>query len=284
MRVLREPLLHFLVLGALIFGAFALRADRQGAPADRIVVGPGEIEHLASGFARTWQRPPTPAELDGLIDDYVRDEVYYREGVALGLERDDTVVRRRLRQKMEFLVEDATEGPPPSDDVLQTFLAAHPERYRREPELSFRQVFVNPDRRGDRARDDAEALLARLAAAGPAVDTAALGDPIMLPADLDQVGPSEVARVFGDAFADRVAALELSRWSGPVESGYGLHLVFVRSRSEGRLPPLADVRNAVARDVTAAERKRMVEAAYRQLRTRYEVVIERPGEDAVAGR
>jgi hypothetical protein len=265
MRVLREPLLHFLVLGALIFGAFALRADRQGAPADRIVVGPGEIEHLASGFARTWQRPPTPAELDGLIDDYVRDEVYYREGVALGLE-------------------DATEGPPPSDDVLQTFLAAHPERYRREPELSFRQVFVNPDRRGDRARDDAEALLARLAAAGPAVDTAALGDPIMLPADLDQVGPSEVARVFGDAFADRVAALELSRWSGPVESGYGLHLVFVRSRSEGRLPPLADVRNAVARDVTAAERKRMVEAAYRQLRTRYEVVIERPGEDAVAGR
>jgi len=284
MRLLREPLLHFVLLGALIFAVFAARGERGRSRPDRIVVGAGQIEHLADGFARTWQRPPTSAELDGLVDDYVREEIYYREAMVLGLERDDTVVRRRLRQKMEFLVEDATAGPPPSDADLEAYLSAHPDSFRVEPELTLRQVYVSRDRRGRGAEYDARALLARLTAAGPDVAIDQLGDPLMLPDELTGASRGEVARVLGDDFAAALADLPIGRWTGPVESGFGLHLVLLRARTAERMPALDEVRDAVAREVQAANRKQMVERAYAALRARYEVVVERPTGDAVATR
>ncbi len=282
-RLLREPLLHFFALGALIFLASSLGHDRPDERSTRIVVTRGQIAHLADGFARTWQRTPTAAELDGLVDEYVRDEIYYREGMALGIERDDSVIRRRLRQKMEFVVEDAAAGPPPSDAELQRYLDAHPDAFRRAPEVSFRQVYLDRDRRGAGAADEARALAARLRRSGPDFDTQGLGDAIMLPSDFDHVGDDEVARTFGDGFADALAALPISEWTGPIESGYGLHVVFVRNRTAGRVPALAEVRDAVARELTAAARTAMIEKAYAGLRARYEVVIEPPtAENAVA--
>jgi hypothetical protein len=285
-RVLREPLVHFLALGALIFLIAALRAalPASATAERRIVITAGDVQHVADGFARTWQRPPTAAELAGLVDEYVRDEVYYREAVALGLERDDTVVRRRLRQKMEFVVEDAVTGAPPSDAALQAYLDAHADTFRREPEISFRHVYLDRDRRGAAVADQARALVARLARAGPDFDTAALGDAILLPSDFDHVPASEVSRTFGDEFATALASLPVSTWSGPIASGYGVHVVFVRNRTPGRVPPLAEVRDAVARELGAATRKDMVERAYAALRARYEVVVEPAARAAVAAR
>lgn len=275
-RLLREPLLHFFALSGLIFLFAALRTvpDDPSGSRHRIVVTAGDVQHLSDGFARAWQRPPTPGELRGLVDDYVRDEVYYREAIALGLERDDAVVRRRLRQKMEFVVEDAVAGPPPTDADLQAWLDAHPDDFRREPEVSFRQLYLDFDRRGAHADDDARALVARLARAGPDFDTKGLGDSIMLASDFDHVTESEVATTFGDAFARTLATLPISEWRGPIASGYGLHVVFVRNRTPGRVPALAEVRDAVARELTTATRKRMIDDAYAALRQRYDVVVE----------
>jgi hypothetical protein len=284
-RLLGEPLLHFFVLGAGLFGLFALVGGPFGDRRARIVVTPGQIEHLATTFARTWQRPPTPLELDALIDDHIRDEVYAREAATLGLDRDDLVVRRRLRQKMEFLTEEAEASAPPSDDELAAFLAAHAERYRVEPRLAFRQVYLSRDRRGEQAEADARAALARLAGAGPDAEVSTLGDPLLLPDDVRLSSRSEIARLFGEQFARRLLEAEPERWVGPIESGYGVHLVYVREREDGRTPPLREVRDAVLRDWEAEQRQAMLEAAYRKLLEHYVVTVERPDTgDRVAAR
>jgi hypothetical protein len=275
-RLLAEPLLHFFILGAALFGLFGLLGRPFGDRRQRIVVTPGQIEHLANTFARTWQRPPASLELDALIDDHIRDEVYAREAMALGLDRDDVVVRRRLRQKMEFLTEEAGATTPPSDDELAAFLAAHAERYRVEPRLAFRQVFLSADRRGERAEADARAALARLAGAGPDADVSTLGDPLLLPDDVPLSSLSEIARLFGEPFSARLLETEPGRWVGPIESGYGVHVVYVRQREGGRTPALSEVRDAVLRDWEAEQRKAMLEAAYRKLLDHYAVTVERP--------
>jgi hypothetical protein len=284
MKLLREPLMHFFALGVLVFVLSAIVRERTGTERGRIVVTPGQIEHLAIGFARTWQRPPTAAELDGLIDDYVREEICYREATAMGLDRDDTIVRRRMRQKLEFITEDAAALTATEED-LQGYLRQHPEAFRTEARLSFRQLYVSPDRAGRDAADEARALLTRLAGAGS--DVTLRGDSLMVPDSFDLAAQSEVARLFGEAFAARVAELEPGRWAGPVQSGYGWHVVFVRARIDGHVPELALVRDAVQREWLAERRKTVVEATYQKLRERYDVVVERPvvsGSDAVAAR
>ena len=165
----REPLVHFLAIGALLFLVFNWRGG-GGPSSNRIVITPGQIDSMVAGFGRTWQRPPTEQELKGLVDDYVREEMATREAMALGLDRDDTVIRRRLRQKLEFVAEDTIDAAPATDAELQAWLDAHPETFRTEPQVAFRQVYLSPDRRGAAVDADARALLAQLSAAGPSVD------------------------------------------------------------------------------------------------------------------
>jgi hypothetical protein len=276
-RLLGEPLAQFFLLGAALFGLHALLGSPDESASPRIEVTAGQIDHLATTFARTWQRPPTERELQALIDDYVREEIYAREAAALGLDRDDVVIRRRLRQKMEFLTEETAAPAAPTDADLQAWLAQHPDAYRVEPRLAFRQLLVSRDRRGDAAEADARALLERLKGTGPdgALDVA--GDSILLPRDVPLSSESEIARQFGEGFAAALAESATGKWVGPIESGYGLHLVFVQRREEGRLPALDEVRERVARDWTSARRQEAIEAAYRKLRDRYTVVIARGG-------
>jgi hypothetical protein len=170
--LLRQPLNDSLLLGEPPFLFFEWRGS-GGPTSSRIAITPGLVEHLASGFGRTWQRPPTDAELKGLIDDYVKEEIATREAVAMGLDRDDTIIRRRLRQKLEFLVEDAASSAPPTDAQLEAWLEKHPQSFRAEPQLAFRQVYVSPERRGASATKDAEKLLARLRAKGKDATTRA---------------------------------------------------------------------------------------------------------------
>jgi hypothetical protein len=286
MQLLREPLLHFLLLGAMLFGGFALLGDRSSARPSQIVVTPGHIEHLTVSFARTWQRPPTAQELAGLIDDYIREEVLYREAVAMGLDRDDTIVRRRLRQKLEFLTEEAAEMAPPSEAELHAFLQQHAEAFRVEPRLAFRHVYLRRDRRGAAVDAAAAQLLAQLSTGDAVTDPAALGDPFLLPPEFALSSRSEIARLFGDTFATQLQHLDPGRWTGPIESEYGLHLVFVRERVDGRVPALAEVRQAVQREWLAARRKDVNEQFYQRLRARYTVVVEQPqaaGDNAPTG-
>lgn len=274
----REPLVHFLLLGAALFLWYAWSGGGAGPGSNRIVLTSGQIDYLATGFQRTWQRPPTEAELKGLIDDWVKEEIATREAMAMGLDRDDVVLRRRLRQKLEFLVEDVVDQAPPSQAELESWLATHADAYRSEPQVAFRQVYVSVDRRGEGAEAEARRLLAELERMGDAAPVDELGDRLMLPSEVPLVDRREVASTFGQAFADEVLKLEPGRWSGPLQSGFGLHLVFVTERVEGRLPSLDEVRPAVERDFSAERRKEQLAALYQRLLEKYTVVIERKGE------
>jgi hypothetical protein len=260
----------------VLFGVFAWVGDRGSARAGHIVVTPGHLEHLTVSFTRTWQRPPTAQELTGLIDDYVREEVLYREAVAMGLDRDDTIVRRRLRQKLEFLTEETAETAAPSDEELQSFLQQHSDTFRIEPRLAFQHVYLSRNRRGDAAHATARQLLVQLSTVDAATDPTAFGDPFLLPPEFALLSRSEIARLFGDAFATQLQHIEPGRWAGPIESAFGLHLVFVRERVDGRVPALAEVREAVQREWFAARRKAVHEQFYQRLRARYTVVVEQP--------
>lgn len=271
--LLREPLVHFVAIGAAIFLGSHWYGD-AGPGGTRIAITSGQIEHLAAGYTKAWQRPPTEAELKGLIDDWVREEVAVRQAFATGLDRDDTVIRRRLRQKLEFLVEDAAEVAPPSDRELEAWLGAHADAFRVESRIAFRQVYVSPDRRGRAADADARAILGRLDAAGPAAPIDDAGDPTMLPQEIELSGERDIDRVFGEGFARRIEASAKDQWTGPIKSGYGLHLVLVREFIGGSLPDLATVRAQVEREFLEDRRKRQLAAMYQRLLAKYTVVVD----------
>lgn len=277
--LLREPLVQFLILGGLLFAFFEWRGGGSGPGSSRIVITPGLVEHLASGFSRTWQRPPTEAELKGLIDDHVKEEIATREAIGMGLDRDDTVIRRRLRQKLEFLVEDTVDQAPVSDADLRAWLDAHPDAFRPEPRLAFRQVYVSPERRGAGARADAERILARLRAGGPDARIDRLGDPSMLPSERPLEPLREVSRTFGEEFARTLAGITPGEWTGPLESPYGLHVVLIRERVEPSKPELSEIRPMVEREVLTERRKKELASLYERLLEKYTVSIEMPKDE-----
>jgi hypothetical protein len=272
-RWVREPLVQFMATGLLLFLFFAWRGD-NGPNSSRIVITQGQIDALAAGFAGVWQRPPTGPELKSLIDDFVREELAIREAMRMGLDRDDVIIRRRLRQKLEFLVEDNITASPPTDAELQAYLNQHPDKFRTEPQVAFQQVFLNPIRRHATITHDAKVLLARLAATDAATDVKMLGDPLMLPSEMPLSTRSDVSRLFGNAFADEVLKLKPGRWAGPIRSAYGLHLVFASEQVEGRLPSFAQIRPLVEREVLSERKSRELNAMYDRLLEQYRVTIE----------
>jgi len=275
-RILREPLLHFLILGAAIFVAYGLVSKRSRAEPGKIVISEGQVAAMAEGFARTWRRPPTREEIEGLIRDQVREEVYSREAMALGLDKDDTIIRRRLRQKMEFLTDDVAALAEPTDDDLRTYLRAHADTFRTQRDFTFRHVYLNPERRGENLARDAAQLLAQLQRAGDQVDVAELGDSFLLEHTFQALPASEAVKQFGEKFAAKLGELPTGRWQGPIESGYGVHLVWISERTAGRVPALAEVRDAVRREWANTRRLETNEKFYRELLKRYDVTIERP--------
>lgn len=273
-RWLREPLVHFLGIGLLLFVAFQWSGRTTGAGSRRIVITSGQMDAITAGFMRTWMRSPTEAELKAQIDEYAREEIATREAIAMGLDRDDSVIRRRLRQKFEFVVEDGIEAAPPTDPMLQQWLDAHAQAYRVEPIVSFRQVTFSRDRRGVRLDGDARAVLARLSSAGPTASIDGIGDSQMLPSQL-RADRSEIARMFGDDFANSVVGMDPGTWVGPVKSTYGLHVVYVSEREPGRQLTLAEARAQVEREFTLERRREQLAAVYDKLLDQYRIVMER---------
>lgn len=266
-------MLHFLVLGAALFGLFSMIDKKDTEAPPKVVISTSRVAALADRFARTWRRQPTEQELLGLVEDYIRDEIFYREGRAAGLDRDDFVIRRRVRQKMEFLAEDIA-AVEPSDEHLAAYLAANPERFRTEDRVTFQHVFLSATRRGSALDGDAKQVAETLVSASAPMDTAAMGDPFLLGAAFREMSRSDVARTFGEGFAEQLSAAEPGRWQGPIASSFGAHFVFVDERVKGSLPPLGTVRDVVRREW---QNERQIEAEqklYRSLRDRYQIVVE----------
>ena len=274
---LREPLVHFLAIGALIFQVFHLWGG-GGPGSNVIVITPGQIDAIVARFSRTWLRPPTDQELKGLIDDAVQEEMAAREAMAMGLDRDDTIIRRRLRQKLEFLAEDAITATPPTDTELQKWLDQNPDAFRSDPQVSYRQVYLNPEKRGSTVRTEAEQLLVQLRSQGPDMATDQLGDASMLPAERPLEPLREVARSFGREFAEELLKAEPGQWTGPLESAYGLHLVLLREKVDGNLPRLGEIRSLVEREFLAERRKRELNKMYEKMLQGYRVTVEKRAE------
>lgn len=274
-RVLHEPLLHFTLAAVVIFIAYGLLAPSNERATDDIVVSAPKVEQLAAVFAKAWQRPPSPEELKGLVDAYVKEEIDVREALALGLDQGDTVIRRRLQQKIQFMTDAGADAVAPTDADLQAYLDAHPAKFEVATETGFEQVFLNPARRGEGVDAEATVILASLQA-NPALEPATLGDASLLPAHMPPTDGASIGNTFGPEFAAAVSAAPAGRWIGPVASSFGLHLVRVSEHRPGRLPALVDIRDAVLREWTNDRRGAIEAERLDALLKRYRVVVEAP--------
>lgn len=274
-RFLKEPLLHFFLLGAGIFLLSAYFSDSDQLAADEIVVTTGQLERLVESWKKTRMRPPTQVELQGLVDDYLREEIYYREALAMGLDSDDMIIRRRMRQKMEFISQDLSSLADPTDEELQQYLQDNANAYMIEPILSLRQVFLSRDRRGEAIQDDARKIL-EILHREPATDIGQLGDPLLLPQVIDELSARDVSDMFGRDFTAQLLTLAPGSWLGPVSSGYGLHLVFIEEIVAARTPDLAEVLGRVETDWRDEKRRTINDELYYGLKERYTIVVERP--------
>ena len=285
--ILREPLLYFLLLGAAMFGTYQLVSDAGfsgNQPLEEIVVTEGHIDALILGFERVWQRPPTEQERDGLVQAHIREEIMYREALAMGLDRDDPIIRQRLQQKLAFLTEDIASLAEPTEVELETFLATNTERFREQTRFSFEQVYFNVSERGSSAEADAELRLTELRKpnttepgenSNSSIDTALLGDPLLL-SQFNKAYEREILRAMGSQFLQGLQSLPVGSWQGPIESSFGLHLVKLSERIEGIVPPLDDIRDLVSLDWMSAKREETNEASYTALRERYIVTLAEP--------
>ncbi len=272
-KVLREPLFHFLLAGSAIFLIFGSGGDAGRAPDRMIIVDEAKLSALAGQWAQTWQRPPSAAELDGIIRDYIREEVYYREALRLELDTDDAVVRRRLRSKMEFLAASESENVTPTEAELQKWLDSHRAAYSADPLISFDQVYVSATAGVAAATERANSIRDRLNLdSHPKI----VGDPLSLPRTVESAALSKLRRQFGDEFATSIAGVSPGKWLGPIASGFGLHVVRVRTVTASQTPKLADVRKAVENDWRAATRKTREQRAYQTLLDGYTIRISSP--------
>jgi hypothetical protein len=271
MKLLRDPLLHFLIIGAVLFGVFHLaRAQHEPAPGE-ITVTAGQIASMKAIFTRTWQRPPTAKEIEALVRDYIRDEVLYREGITMGLDRDDVVIRRRIRQKMEF-VADLTADVEPNDAELKAFVADHPAWFRAEPRFSFSHVYFRASSEGGSRAAELEHLLQALNAGS--ADASKAGDPFLAGSDFQNLARSDVAQTFGESFAAWMDRSGSGGWEGPVTSAYGVHLVRVSERVEARELTFEEAREAARREWLHGRKVAANDALYEKLRSRYVINVE----------
>jgi peptidyl-prolyl cis-trans isomerase C len=277
-RLLREPLLHFLLLGAALFAVNThFKGDSGSDTSKQIVLSLDQLQQLETYFEAQWRRPPTAQEFDAMVENRVQEEVLYREALALGLDKDDTIVRRRMAQKMQFLAEDDAAAHEPSREELATWFDAHKDQFALPSRIAFREVYFSPDRRGANAQDDAAKALAQLV--HQPIDTplgTKLGDPFMLQDYYSDRTSEQLAKDFGPPFATALFKLPQGSWQGPIESGFGWHLVFVEWITPGRAPALEEVEPDVKTAWLAEQKQRAWKEAYDAMRAKYTVMMQAP--------
>ena len=275
-RWLREPLLQFLLIGLALFVVSDVRNRHAGLRerADRIELTADDLRQIGFAWVAQGRAAPSPEEMRVLADARVREEILYREALALGLDKNDTIVRRRLAQKMEFLFEDVAKLREPTTGELKTWFASNAERFTLPGRVTFRHLYFSPDRRGDHAREDAARALAQIA--GKPMDSPeaiVLGDPFMFQDYYGDRAPDEVAKTFGTGFAEALFGLAPGAWAGPIESGYGWHLVWVDSITLARAPAFDEVEPEVETGWIEEQRAGIREKAFAAMRARYQVVL-----------
>lgn len=273
-RLLLEPLLHFLLIGIGLFVIYSFIQPSVSDDSNRIVVTSVQKDQIIAQYKLTWLRPPTEEEFNWLVESYVRDEVYYREALALGLDQNDVQIRQRLRQKLDFILEDLTTEET-NEETLSLFLKQHPDKFQQPALSSFQQLYLNPDKHQDLTAD--AAIILQSLREGSPPETQA--DQTMLPFAIKQQTQSEIARQFGDEFAREVVELKPGEWAGPIYSSYGGHLVKVIEKVPGRLPELSEVYNEVAREYLSKYKQEMKDSAYKKMLKNYEVEIEQASPD-----
>jgi peptidyl-prolyl cis-trans isomerase C len=275
-RFFKQPLVQFLLMGGCIYGAFALfGAPEEDAGENRVHVDATRIEGMISQWESRWNRPPTRAEIEGLIDSYVKEEILYRQAVTMGLNEGDAITRRRMAQKLEFLTSDLASAVQPAEGELEKYYADNEATYRAPDQVTLSQVFFNPDERKDATIDDAEAELEKLRVAGePDPATLEAGDRSMVKSHFASADQSDIAREMGGGFAESVMELEPGQWHGPVLSGFGVHLVYVFEAEEGAVPEFAVVKDTVLEAWHDEQREQFNAEFLENLKSRFEIVID----------
>jgi peptidyl-prolyl cis-trans isomerase C len=282
-RLLREPLVHFLMLGAVLFGVYSYVERGHGGveQSKQIRLTTDDLSQMVLVFRSQWRRDPTPEELRALVEDKVQEEVLYREALALGVDKDDTIVKRRMAQKMQFLAEDVAAAREPAPEELGKWYEANRDRFAFPPRVSFRHVYFSPDRRGARVRDDATAALTKLAAQPEDSNIAAtIADAFMFQEYYRDRAPEFLGKEFGPNFALAIAKLPTGSWQGPVESGFGWHLVFVDALIPGRVPAFEEVEADVKTAWLSEQKAQAWRKAYADMRSKYMVLLPAPAENA----
>jgi parvulin-like peptidyl-prolyl isomerase len=292
LRLLREPLVQFVLIGALLFGVYgyvqpvgparqsqtaqaAQPAEPRPAASHEILLTLDQLTRLATVFQAQWGREPTAQELDKLVEAEVKEEILYREGLALGLDKDDEIVRRRMAQKMQFLAEDVAAAHQPTDSELRTWFERNQKLFEEPARASFRHLYFSPDRRHAATRADAEKALAELKSAPQAVKFAG-ADPFMFQDYYRDKTPEYLGKEFGPAFAQAVGKLPADSWQGPVESGLGWHLVFVDTVVPARAPAFEEIEPDVKKAWLADQKAKAVRKAYEDMRAKYTVLLPAP--------
>jgi hypothetical protein len=275
MKLLREPLLHFAVAGLILFSGYSWFSERQpnADGLEPVQVGQGEIDWLRQLFQNQWLRPPETRELKALVTDLVNEELLAREAEAMGLGEDDGIIRRRLAQKLKFLVEDTTRLAQPTDSDLRSYFDTNRPRFVESPRLSFTHIYFNPANRTD-ATGDAAAVLAGLATDTTADAASTMGDRFLLGPDMKYADRQSVSGVFGDEFADSLLVVEPGRWSGPLKSGYGTHLVLVTAREAASAPVFETVRDKVLAEWRRDSEQKASQDYLVRLRDKYGVELD----------
>lgn len=274
-RWLREPLLHFLLAGGLLFGLYGLLNGDSAENAPGVVrITPAEVNWLKESWTRQWMRPPTEDEFRGLITGYLKEVLLAREAMEIGLDEDDTIIRRRLAQKMEFLVQDTLQQTEPSEAELRSFYEQEPERFQTPTRVSFNHIYFNRERRGESTTADARAALEQLMNTDSAYDPARFGDRFLGQYDFVAMDETAVAGSLGAAFASAVFAATPGSWIGPLESGYGLHVVHVTERQVAQRQDFSDVRDDVLTLLRQQRAQQGFDDYFASLRKKYDVQVD----------
>lgn len=284
-RILKEPLLHFMLLGACIYGAYALYGTPEEDSQDRtIVVDAARIDAFISQWSSRWNRPPTTKEIDGVITQFVNEEVLYRQAVAMGLNENDPITRRRLAQKLEFLTGDLSQMQEPAEGELEKYFEDNLDSYRGPDLITFSQVFFDPDSREEKTLDDAAKVLKELQTAGePDPETLQAGDKFMLQNFFKSVDDAGIRRQLGSGFTESVMKLDEGKWHGPVLSGYGVHLVYVYKIQRAPAPTLEEVKDKVLAQWHEVKREQFNADFLENLKKRYDIVISEVPADRLVG-